>query len=276
MSQRSHTRHLLRTSRLVSSAVRRSSIAAALPYEKLHADTHRYDPADDAIAARDGLQPHEPVRVYARPRRRHLLHVAVPRAPRSTRRPRDQRVGGVADRDLEGVPDHAVRASGRAVSEGARDSSTASRPPDAADGLRFPVVVKPNIGGSGAGIRRFDTIEQLVARRGEDALQLGIDSTALVQEYVPADAGRIVRVEVLNGRYLYAIRIYTPGDSFNLCPADVCQSVDGAELASARRARSTRRRISCASKATRRRTTSSRPWSGSCRRRASRSAASST
>ena len=102
---------------------------------------------------------------------------------------------------------------------------------DAADGLRFPVVVKPNIGGSGAGIRRFDTIEQLARAAREDALQLGIDSTALVQEYVPADSGRIVRVEVLNGRYLYAIRIYTPGDSFNLCPADVCQSVDGAELA---------------------------------------------
>ena len=102
---------------------------------------------------------------------------------------------------------------------------------DAADGLRFPVIVKPNIGGSGAGIRRFDTIEQLARAAREDALQLGIDSTALVQEYVPADSGRIVRVEVLNGRYLYAIRIYTPGDSFNLCPADVCQSVDGAELA---------------------------------------------
>jgi biotin carboxylase len=101
----------------------------------------------------------------------------------------------------------------------------------AAGGLRFPVIVKPNIGGSGAGIRRFDTPEQLERAAGEDALQLGIDSTALVQEYIPADGGRIVRVEVLNGRYLYAIRIYTPGDSFNLCPADVCQSVDGAELA---------------------------------------------
>jgi len=48
---------------------------------------------------------------------------------------------------------------------------------------------------------------------------------------VPAEAGRIVRVEVLDGKYLYAIRIYTPGDQFNLCPADVCQGVDGAELA---------------------------------------------
>ncbi|HEX8430601.1 MAG TPA: hypothetical protein VF625_04905, partial [Longimicrobium sp.] len=40
----------------------------------------------------------------------------------------------------------------------------------------------------------------------------------------------IVRVEVLGGEYLYGIRIYTPGNSFDLCPADVCQRVDGAEL----------------------------------------------
>lgn len=101
---------------------------------------------------------------------------------------------------------------------------------DAAEGFRFPVVVKPNIGGSGAGVRRFDTPEGLhrFAEAGEG--DLGIDHTALVQEYIPQQEGRIVRVEVLNGSYLYAIRIYTPGDSFNLCPADVCQRVDGAEL----------------------------------------------
>ena len=101
----------------------------------------------------------------------------------------------------------------------------------AAEGLRFPVVVKPNIGGSGAGIRRFDTAEGLARAAREGSFELGLDSTALVQEFIPARDGRIVRVEVLDGRYLYAIRIYTPGDSFNLCPADVCQSVDGAELA---------------------------------------------
>jgi glutathione synthase/RimK-type ligase-like ATP-grasp enzyme len=52
----------------------------------------------------------------------------------------------------------------------------------------------------------------------------------LVQEYIPQESGRIVRVEVLNGRFLYAIRIYTAGDEFNLCPADVCQNVDGLAL----------------------------------------------
>ena len=104
-----------------------------------------------------------------------------------------------------------------------------SQAPAAAKGLRFPVAVKPNIGGSGAGVRRFDTPQALeaAAREGFD---LGIDSVALVQEFVPAEEGRITRVEVLGGRFLYGIRIYTPGDTFDLCPADVCQRVDGAEL----------------------------------------------
>ena len=100
--------------------------------------------------------------------------------------------------------------------------------PEAARGLRFPVVVKPNIGGSGAGVRRFDEPETLAAEAS--GLDLGIDSTALVQEFIPAEEGRIVRVEVLDGRFLYAIRVYTDGAGFNLCPADVCQRVDGAEL----------------------------------------------
>ncbi len=98
----------------------------------------------------------------------------------------------------------------------------------AAQGLRFPIVVKPNIGGSGAGIRRFDTEAALAA--AVPTLNLGIDHTALVQEFIPAESGRITRVEVLARRYLYAIRIYSSGEEFNLCPADVCQSADGVEL----------------------------------------------
>ena len=112
----------------------------------------------------------------------------------------------------------------------ARVIDRADQAPEAAQGLRFPVVVKPNIGGSGAGIVRFETPEELAGTVESGALELGIDHTALVQEYIPAAEGRIVRVEVLEGRFLYGIRIYTPGDSFNLCPADVCRTVGGAEL----------------------------------------------
>lgn len=112
----------------------------------------------------------------------------------------------------------------------ARVINHALQAPAAAEGLRFPIAVKPNIGGSGAGVRRFDTPQALRAAAESGGIDLGIDSTALVQEFIPAQDGRIVRVEVLGGRFLYAIRIYTTGDTFDLCPADVCQRVDGAEL----------------------------------------------
>jgi hypothetical protein len=92
--------------------------------------------------------------------------------------------------------------------------------PEAARGLEFPVLVKPNIGGSGAGIRSFETPEELEA--AVSTLGLGLDGTALVQEQLPAEGGFIVRVEILDGRLLYAIRILVTPGSFNLCPADYC------------------------------------------------------
>lgn len=101
---------------------------------------------------------------------------------------------------------------------------------EASAGLRFPVVVKANIGGSGAGIVRYDTREALAAAVAENRVELGVDHTALVQEYVPARGGHITRVETLGGRFLYAINVYTTGESFNLCPADICQRTDGVEL----------------------------------------------
>ena len=105
--------------------------------------------------------------------------------------------------------------------------------PAAAAGLRFPVVVKANIGGSGAGIVRFDRPEDLSRAVEEGRLDLGIDQVALVQEFITARGGHITRVEVLGSKYLYAINVYSAGDSFNLCPADICQTSDGVELARA-------------------------------------------
>lgn len=102
--------------------------------------------------------------------------------------------------------------------------------PAAAAELEYPVVVKPNVGGSGAGIVRFDTPEQLAAAVATGGLELGPDHTALVQEFIPSEEGRITRVEVLGGHYLYGIRVYSSGETFNLCPADVCQTTGGAEL----------------------------------------------
>ncbi len=101
----------------------------------------------------------------------------------------------------------------------------------ATEGLRWPVVVKPNIGGSGAGVKRFDSPEQLAAAAEQpDGLAFGMDSTALVQEFIPAKDAHIVRVEVLNGKYLYAIKVHITGETFDLCPADICRTTTGVEL----------------------------------------------
>jgi hypothetical protein len=91
--------------------------------------------------------------------------------------------------------------------------------------------VKPNIGGSGSGVVKFQTKEHLAeASATENGLTLGMDSTGLVQEFVPARGSFIIRVEVLNGRYLYAIKIHITGETFDLCPADICKTPLGVEL----------------------------------------------
>jgi hypothetical protein len=100
----------------------------------------------------------------------------------------------------------------------------------ASEGLRFPIVVKANIGGSGAHIVRFDSRDALVQVAENGKLELGIDQTGLVQEFIPPRNGHITRVETLGGKYLYAIKVFTTGDTFNLCPADICQTTDGVEL----------------------------------------------
>jgi hypothetical protein len=100
----------------------------------------------------------------------------------------------------------------------------------AAAQIGYPVVIKPNIGGSGAGIERFSSPAALGAAVNEKRLYFGIDATALVQEAFTAREGIITRVEVIGGKFIYAIKIHITGDSFNLCPADICQSAKGEEL----------------------------------------------
>jgi glutathione synthase/RimK-type ligase-like ATP-grasp enzyme len=106
----------------------------------------------------------------------------------------------------------------------------ASQAVAAAEGLRYPIVVKANIGGSGKGIVRYDSKEQLQAAVDAGTVDLGYDSIALVQEFVPARGGFITRVETLGGKYLYSIRVHLSGQTFDLCPADICQTARGEAL----------------------------------------------
>ncbi|MEX2425450.1 MAG: hypothetical protein WD401_01685 [Thermomicrobiaceae bacterium] len=94
----------------------------------------------------------------------------------------------------------------------------------AATELEFPIIVKPNIGGSGAGMQRFDSMDEVQAGVSDGLLDdvFVLDSTAIVQEFHPAVDDTITRVEALNGEILYGIDIQNdPSLGFNLCPASL-------------------------------------------------------
>lgn len=92
----------------------------------------------------------------------------------------------------------------------------------AAESIGYPLLVKANIGGAGAGISRFDSRDELRAAKEDGLLPTSVDSVLLVQEYIPARDGAITRIETLDREYLYAIRVEGAG-AFDLCPADACQ-----------------------------------------------------
>ena len=199
-----------------------------IPYTRLHAERHRFDPGSqpevDLVLNR--MSPsawqrgHGHAVFYAHQFLAHLERygVRVINGTRAYQAETSKALQLSILREL-GLPYPAAR-----VINDAADAAAA------AEELEFPVVVKPNVGGSGAGIVRFDTPAQLAAAAVTGGLELGPDHTALVQEFIPSEEGRITRVEVLDGRFLYAIRVYSSGETFNLCPADVCQTTEGKEL----------------------------------------------
>ncbi len=97
----------------------------------------------------------------------------------------------------------------------------------AASDLIFPIVVKPNIGGRGAGIVKFDSLDELQSAVDDNLIDLGIDETVLVQEFAAKKGGSIQRIETLGGKFLYGLKIFPQGENFNLCPAEVCLTENG-------------------------------------------------
>ena len=90
--------------------------------------------------------------------------------------------------------------------------------------IAFPVLLKPEQGGSGARIvlvESFAHLEALLREKPEHWLP---DNLLLLQEYLDSDPAKgIVRMEFLAGKLLYAMRVISHG-RFNLCPSPVCNS----------------------------------------------------
>ncbi len=203
-----------------------------IAYERVDAAAHSYDPAEiespyslvfNRASPSAYLRGHGQVTFHTQSWLRHLERIGVPV------------VNGSACYEMEtskALQLDILAELGLPYPK-ARVINNGSLAPAAARGLRFPVVVKPNIGGSGAGITRFDSPASLEEAAQSSMIDLGVDRVALVQELAPLRDGHITRVEVLDGKFLYAINVYPAEDSFNLCPADICQTTDGKELSRA-------------------------------------------
>jgi hypothetical protein len=203
-----------------------------VPYERIDAAAHSYDPGEtdspyslifNRASPSAYLRGHGQVTFHTQSWLRHLESIGVPV------------VNGAVAYEMEtskALQLDILRELALPYPR-ARVINNPELAPKAAEGLRFPIVVKPNIGGSGAGITRFDSPAMLSDAATSGAIDLGVDRVALVQELAPLRDSHITRVEVLDGKFLYAINVYPADDSFNLCPADICQTTTGVELSRA-------------------------------------------
>lgn len=119
-----------------------------------------------------------------------------------------------------------IRSLGHAVPE-TRVVHRAADLAKASEGMHWPLLVKANIGGSGAGITRYASREELERSVADGSTPRSIDQVLLLQNYVPPRGGTILRLETLAGRFLYALEVESGGDSFDLCPADACLAQPG-------------------------------------------------
>ena len=96
--------------------------------------------------------------------------------------------------------------------------------------IRWPALLKPDQGGSGARIQVVDSLEEVRAIFAADPGVWLPDNLFLLQEFLPHDPDQgIVRLEFLGGELLYAMRVKTHG-RFNLCPSPVCNPDEGSGI----------------------------------------------
>lgn len=89
---------------------------------------------------------------------------------------------------------------------------------------QWPLIIKPNRGGKGLGVKRFETLtelEQWLTEPHDEPL----DGSWLLQQYIEPKTSHITRAEFVGQQFIYAVQVNTQG-GFELCPADACAVED--------------------------------------------------
>lgn len=194
--------------------------ARGIGYRAIHADGLALDPAEAAAPARVVFN-RIAMSSFLRAPEHPIFHAAAALAHWQARGARVLNGAGALAIDSSKARQLSLIAGLGLAIPATRVVHRAADLPAAARDLAFPIVVKANIGGSGAGIVRYDSAEELAAAVADGTVPDSIDRVLLAQEYAPARGGTITRIETLGGRFLYAIAV-DGGGSFDLCPADAC------------------------------------------------------
>lgn len=91
--------------------------------------------------------------------------------------------------------------------------------------MDLPFITKHNQGGKGLGVSLFRDLDAFDAFVDSGELQPSPDGVMLLQQYIQAPQPFITRVEIVDGKFLYALMSNTE-QGFELCPADACQIGD--------------------------------------------------
>lgn len=90
----------------------------------------------------------------------------------------------------------------------------------AARNLRFPVILKPNIGGSGSGCILFREPRELTEHAAAEAFYKSLDRIAVLQPFLNPDDQKTYRAQTIGPEHRYTVS--ASGGSFDRCLADDC------------------------------------------------------
>ena len=92
---------------------------------------------------------------------------------------------------------------------------------EAATTFDGPFITKHDQGGKGLGIQLFHDPGELEKHLDREGFDAGPGARMILQQYISAPEPFITRVEIVGGRFVFAMRSST-ADGFELCPSDVC------------------------------------------------------
>lgn len=117
----------------------------------------------------------------------------------------------------------ALRQAGIAVPHTIVVSGGATFLKRAARNIPTPFITKHNRGGKGLGVQLFNSLADFEIYADSPDFEIPIDHIMLLQEYIQSPKPFITRVEIVDGRFLYALCSDT-SRGFHLCPADGCDT----------------------------------------------------